>query len=156
MSIAITIEDMKNGDTITYPSLKEVREAIQGIIDNISKNIIVKSRNEKYAMSESMLITFRGSDEKKFSNSDFSISITYSLFDIQGKSQVQLKERSIYIFVFQDARSGEFSITVTNSIKQRLKILFSCINSNPIPQLEKYLSNILSTSITILKAEYGM
>ena len=76
MSIAITIEDMKNGDTITYPSLKEVREAIQGIIDNISKNIIVKSRNEKYAMSESMLITFRGSDEKKFSNSDFSISST--------------------------------------------------------------------------------
>lgn len=152
MAIGITIEDMKDVDSITYPTIKMVRETIQDIVDKVSNEHLAKT--ETHQITNSFQLSFRGMGDKKFIDSDFSMSIRYDLFDISKDKTTPISGRAIYVFVFQDTRSGEFSVTITNDVKHKLNILFSCITQNPIVLLEKYLPNILCTSIKILKSEY--
>lgn len=59
--------------------------------------------------------------------------------------------REILCIIFQDTRSGYYSIVVMNGVEYGSNILFRKITQIPIPALEKYLTQILiSTSNIVL------
>jgi hypothetical protein len=59
--------------------------------------------------------------------------------------------REILCIIFQDTRSGYYSIVVMNGVEYGSNILFRKITQIPIPALKKYLTQILvSTSNIVL------
>lgn len=78
-------------------------------------------------------------------NDSYSLSVSIALSDDLSN------ERSLNFFVIQNTNNADVCIIITSCEKEGLRILFKSINKYPIVGIEKYLPNIINSTIAKLQ-----
>lgn len=123
-----------NTDNI-YPPIQEV---IDKIIEVVSNTISTIETDEELLgkILSSYVVGSRTNDM-------FSLSLNLS-FD-------PYNEKTLNFLVVQNTKTADTCVIVTSGENDGLKILFKSINKYPFIGIEKYIPNIIKSTITILK-----
>ena len=76
-----------------------------------------------------------------------SFSISFAL------SKNPQNEKTLNFFIVQNTTTADVCLIISSGERDGLKVLFKSINKYPITCIEKYLPNIIKSTITILKKE---
>jgi hypothetical protein len=79
------------------------------------------------------------------SNDTFSISYSFAL-----KSNPE-NIRVLNVFIIQNINNGDFCVIISSGENDGMKVLFKSINKFPTIGIEKYLPNIIKSTISFLK-----
>lgn len=122
------------GLSLFEPSMDYVVDIVSDIINN-STNMLPKNIERHIKCSCEHL------------NALFTITLLkYSSDDHMYLSS----RRRIHVIMFQDAPTGNISVSIVNGEDHKQKILYRLISTNPITSIEKYLPTIINSMIEIL------
>lgn len=122
------------GLSLFEPSMDYVVDIVSDIINN-STNMLPKNIERHIKCSCEHLNTI----------------FTITLLKYASDDHMYLSSRRrIHIIMFQDAPTGNISVSIVNGEAHKQKILYRLISTNPITSIEKYLPTIINSMIEIL------
>ena len=124
-------ENMSNLEGVMSPTVQLVADTIRKII-NDKFNTLPSSA---YVMSHI---------EGKNNDDQWSLTLSFAL------SNEILNEKVLNFLVIQDIKTRDIATIITTGEKEGMRILYKSITKYPIPSINKYLPNIISSSIDIL------
>ena len=120
---------MEKSDSLIYPTVKEVSEKIREIIF------------ERMSDEENIVVSYI---EGPYTIDSWTFSLSFAL------ATDLMTEKTLNFCVIQNTNSREISVAITTGEKEGMRILYKSINKYPIPGIQKYLPNIINSSIEIL------
>ena len=125
---------MQNLEGTLSPTVKTVSVEIRKIISNTLEELERQGRKD-FVMSHI---------EGPYTTDSWTCSVSFAL------CEELLNEKTLNFFVVQDIKTREIAVIITTGEKEGLRILYKSINKYPIPNITKYLPNIIISSINIL------
>ena len=118
---------------MTYPTIADVRHCVESVVRSS-----LKTYNQKLNTVTTVVHSLKSS-----SMDDDSCIITIGL----APSLNPCDDHTINIFIVQNPKTVETSVFITNSERDGFKVLYRAFNRFPIAGIQKYLPDIIMSTI---------